>query len=387
MGLAGLVMKPTFRFCSFLFLSVLTISANQAAGQQPIPTGGGTSTYTRPDSIQDVGYGGFMADATGSVVAGGGLSGKVVLQGGPLLWDPLKVVLSCKPGKADLTADTDVGGGYVIDHVNVGKAFSTEDDALSTQMIQHYEGCSLSAPLAGYHSTSVTITQKNLRDNPYMQAIVLTPDEHAPGTAFSTVGESDSPEALKAFDRAHDDWMHRNPEGAQKELQQAVRLSPQFAEAWFELGRLQLGSNEAAAEDSFKKAHAADPRYVPPCVLLAGLAMTKKAWPEASEWSTTALALDPAGTARLWYYDAQADYHLGKNEAARTSAQNALAMDPEHEVPNAEDLLALTLVSKGDYADAAAHLKNSLSYITTGPSADLIKRQLAYVEQQNSARK
>jgi tetratricopeptide (TPR) repeat protein len=380
-------MKTTSGFFSFLLISVLAISANCAAGQQPIPTGGGASPVPRPDSIQDVGYGGFMADATGSVIAGGGLSGKVVLQGSPLLWDPVKVVLSCQPGKADLTADTDVNGTYIIDHVNVGKAFSTEDDALSTQMIQHYEGCSLSAPLAGYHSTSVTITQKNLRDNPYMANIVLTPDEHAPGTAFSTVGESDSPDARKAFDKAHDEWLHRNYDGAQHDLQQAVQLSPQFAEAWFMLGRLQLRSNEAASEESFRKAHAADPRFVPPCVILAGLAMAKKNWPEAEQWSAAALTLDPAGTARLWYYDAQADYHMGKNEAAKTSAQNAMAMDPEHEVPNAEELLALTLAAKGDYADAAAHLRNSLSYITTGPSVDLIRRQLAFMEQQNSAKK
>jgi Tetratricopeptide repeat len=380
-------MKPKFCFYFCLLLSVLTISANRAAGQLPTSAAGVTSQITRPDSLQDMGYGGFMANAAGNVVAGGGLSGKVVLEGSPLLWDPVQVVLSCQPGKADLTADTDAAGSYIIDHVNVGKAFSTEADALSTQMIQHYEGCSLSAPLAGYHSTSVTITQKNLRDNPYMQNIVLTPDEHAPGTAFSTVGESDSPEALKAFDKAHDDWMHRNYDGAQQDLNQAVQLSPQFAEAWFMLGRLQLRSNAAAAEDSFKKAHAADPKYLPPCVLLAGLAMAKKNWAEASQWATTALELDPAGSARLWYYDAQADYHLGRNEAARTSAQNAMAMDPEHEVPNAEELLALTLAAKGDYADAAAHLKNSLNYITSGPSAELIKRQLAFVEQQTAARK
>jgi tetratricopeptide (TPR) repeat protein len=373
-------------FHSFLFASILTISVYGAAGQLPNGAGGG-SNITRPDSIQDVGYGGFMASLNGTVLAGGGVSGKVVLEGSPLLWDPVKVMLSCKAGKADLTADTDASGNYIIDHVNVGKAFSTQDDALSTQMIQHYEGCSLSAPLAGYHSTSVTITQKNLRDNPYMQNIVLTADEHAPGTAFSTVGESDSPEALKDFDKAHDDWLHRNYDAALQELQHAVQLSPQFAEAWFMLGRLQLRSSEAAAEDDFRKAHAADPKYVPPCVLLAGLAMAKRNWPEASEWATTALALDPPGTARLWYYDAQADYHLGRNEAARTSAQNALAMDPEHDLPNAEELLALTLAAKGDYADAAAHLKNSLNYVTAGPSADLIRRQLAFMEQQNAARK
>jgi len=380
-------MKSASSFSSFLLLSVLASAAHQAAGQLPTSAAGVTSQITRPDSIQDEGYFGFMANASASIRAGGGVSGKVVLQGSPLLWDPVQVVLSCAPGKADLTANTDAGGSYVIDHVNVGKAFSMEDDALSKQMIQHYEGCSLSAPLAGFHSTSVTITQKNLRDDPYLQNIVLTPDEHAPGTAFSTVGESSSPDALKAFDKAHDDWLHQKYEAAQDELKQAVQLSPQFAEAWFMLGRLQLGSNAAAAEESFKKAHAADPKYVPPCVMLAGLAMTRKNWSEAGQWTTTALALDPGGTARLWYFNAQADYHLGRNEAARTSAANALAMDPEHEVPHAEELLALTLAAKGDYTDAAAHLKHSLNYITTGPSADLIKRQLAFMEQQSTAKK
>lgn len=380
-------MKSTSYIYSALLLSVLALAAHEAAGQLPTSAAGVTTQITRPDSIQDEGYGGFMANASGSILAGGGVSGKVVLQGSPLLWDPLKVVLSCTAGKADLTANTDAGGSYVIDHVNVGKAFSMDDDALSKQLIQHYEGCSLSAPLAGYHSTSVTITQKNLRDDPYLKNIVLTPDEHAPGTEFSMVGESDSPDALKAFDKAHDDWLHRNYDAAREDLKHAVQLSPQFAEAWFMLGRLQLGSNTAAAEESLKKAHAADPKFVPPCVLLAGLAMTTKNWAEASEWASTALALDPGGTARLWYFNAQADYHLGRNEAARTSAENALAMDPEHEVQNAEELLALTLAAKGDYADAAAHLKHSLNYVTAGPGADLIKRQLAFMEQQSATRK
>lgn len=61
-------------------------------------------------------------------------------------------------------------------------------------------------------------------------------------------------------------------------------------------------------------------------------------------------------------------------------------MDPEHSVPNAEQLLALTLAAKGDYAGALAHLHNSLTYIPTGPGADLIKRQIAFLEQRSAAK-
>jgi len=382
-GVAGQSMKIKSGIFLLLVLPLLTWSQKAAYAQGTIPPGGGTSTITRPDSIQDSGYWGYMANAPANVIHGGILQGKVVVTGNPLLWEPLTVMLSCSAGKADLTTLTDADGYYAITHVNLGKAFTTEDDALSTEMRQHYEGCALQAPLAGYHSTSVTITEKNLRDAPTLGNIVLTPDEHASGWAISTVGESSSPEAVKAFDKAHDEWLHRNLDGARNDLQQAVQLDPQFAEAWYLLGRLQVLTDTTAAAASFKNALTADPKFVPPYVYLAGIAIEKKNWQEAGERAAEALALDPAGTARLWYYNAEADYRLGKNEAARTSAQTAMAMDPEHNIPDAEDVLALTLLAKSDYSEALAHLRNTLTYIPSGPGAELIKRQIAFVEQQD----
>jgi tetratricopeptide (TPR) repeat protein len=383
----GWSMKTRCAFFVIFPVFCLAYFEGSSVAQGTVPPGGGTSTITRPDAINDVGYNGFMANATATMIAGGVLSGKVVVQGDPLLWEPITVLLTCTTGKADLTTGTDASGQYTINHVNLPKVYTQEDDALNKQMSQHYEGCSVAAPLAGYHSTSVTITQRNLRDNPYLSNIVLTPDEHAPGTAISTAGEAASPEAQKYFEKAHDEWLHRSPDDAQKDLEKAVELNPQFAEAWYLLGRLQTRGDAAAAEASFRKAQAADPKFVAPCVYLAGLAMEKKDWAAASNWTAQALALDPAGTPRLWYYNAQADYHLGKNEAARTSAQTAMAMDPEHTVPNAEELLALTLIDKGAYSDALAHLRNSLTYIPAGPASDLIKRQIAFVEQQSAQRK
>lgn len=380
-------MKTKSALFPFLPILYLAWSAGSAPAQQPIPAGGGTSTITRPESINDIGYTGFMSELSGSMVAGNVLAGKVVVEGDPLLWEPITVMLTCTTGKADLTTGTDATGKYVIDHVNVPKAYQQEDDALSKQMSQHYEGCSVAAPLAGYHSTSVTITQKNLRDNPYLSNIVLTPDEHAAGTAISIAGESSSPDAMKAFRAAHDAWMKRDTDGAQKELGKAVQVDPQFAEAWYLLGRLQIASSATTAADSFTKAQAADPKFVQPCIYLAGLAVEKKNWPEASKWADRALELNPAGTAQLWYYSAQAEYHLGKNEAALSSARTALALDPEHTVPNAEELLALTLIAKGSYSDALEHLRNSLNYISDASSTDLIKRQIAFVQQQSAATK
>lgn len=359
------------------FVSVLVLSLLPAAAQMPqagIPN-------TRPDSIPDVGFGGFMANSSGGVINGPALIGKVVVQGNPLIWEPITIALSCASGKTNLTTET--GGsdnGFAITHVNLPLS-QTQDGDIGRQMRQYYEGCVIRAQLAGYRSTADTITEKVLRDNHYLTDLQLTPEENAPGTDISTVNGGPIPAAQAAFQKAHEAWMHRDLNAAKESLTAAVSADPQFAEAWYLLGRIQVLSDLPAAAASFQKAAAADPRFVPPCVWLATIAIAKKNWQEAGTWSGRALALDPPGTPRIWYYNALVDYRLGRNEAARMAAETALAMDPEHTVQDSEDILALTLVDKGDYAGALSHLKNSLTYIPSGPGADLIKRQIAVVEQ------
>lgn len=372
----------------FLLAFALICSATAAVAQQQQQQGGISSVgnITRPGSFADQGYGTFMSNLNQGAISGG-LAGKVVVQGHPLLWEPIVVLLSCSPEKPDMTVPTDPSGNYFIDHANLPKVYTTDKDAVNIQLSQHYEGCTLHAPLAGYHSTSVRITEKNLRDKPVMDDIVLTTDERASGTAFSTVGTSDSPEGARLFDKAHDEWLHGHTDAARSDLEHAVKLSPHFAQAWYYLGRIQMASNLSEGAASLMRAHEADPKFVPPCIYLGQIAMGKRDWTGAEKWTNQALTLYPAGTPLLWYVNGQAHYHLGHNEAAVHAAQKAVALDPEHNLQNAEDLLALTLVARHDYQQALVHLRNSLNYILSGPSADLIKRQIAFVEQQSAAEK
>jgi hypothetical protein len=67
--------------------------------------------------------------------------------------------------------------------------------------------------------------------------------EDAPGTDISLVTGPPSPEAQKNFERAHEEWMHRNTDAAKSDLEQVVRIDPRFAEAWYLLGRLQAPSD------------------------------------------------------------------------------------------------------------------------------------------------
>lgn len=367
-------------------MAMVAIGGRARAQQAIIPSGGGTSAVTRPDSIQDTGYWGYMANSEGGVVAGSALRGKVTVEGNPLIWEPITVILSCANGKTDLVTQTGADGRFAITHVNLPHV-DTLDEDLKRQMQQHFEGCVVRAELAGYRSTEDTITQRVLRDNPFLPDLTLSVVEGAPGTAVSATTASAPPAALSAYQKAHQEWLRRDSESAKSDLAEAVKIDPQFAEAWYLLGRLQAMSDMKAATESLKKAQAADPRFVLPCAWLATIAIQSRDWPEAANWAARALELDPAGTAQLWYYNGLADYRLGKNEAARTSAERALAMDPEHSVPNAEQLLALTLINKSDYAGALQHLRNSLTYMPPGPNADLIRKQIAFVEQKEAAAK
>ena len=131
----------------------------------------------------------------------------------------------------------------------------------------------------------------------------------------------------------------------------------------------------------------ADPKFILPYEQLAALAVQGEKWQEAVDNTNHALELDPAGTPQLWYYDALAKFQLGKTDEANVSASKELAMDPRHTVPNAEQLLAVILARKADYAGALQHLKNCLTYLPAGPQADLVKQQIVQLETKVSAAK
>jgi tetratricopeptide (TPR) repeat protein len=92
------------------------------------------------------------------------------------------------------------------------------------------------------------------------------------------------------------------------------------------------------------------------------------------------LELNPAGTPRLYYYNAVANMKLGKADAAQTSVTKAIAIDPNHTEPNAEQLLAVILANKQDLAGALEHLRIAIKYMPPGPNADLVKQQISQLE-------
>ena len=311
-------------------------------------------------------------------------SGKVAVDGGTLPWDPIPVIVDCS-GVVKYNTRTDAKGSFAIQdsgRIRTSSELVPQAGAPKQLTAADLIGCQVKASLAGFRSSAITIANGNLSDDPNIGTITLHLDEHALGYGVSATTAAAPPDALKKFEKARSEAMNNNPDGAQHDLQKAVQIDPKFAEAWYQLGKLQQQSKPEDALASFEKAIAADPQFVSPYQPMAELAASQKKWQEAADATDSYLKLDPKGTAPIWYLNAVGKFNTGNKDAAEASARKALAMDPRHtQVQNTEPFLAIILASKGELEECLDHLRNSLTYIPSGPSADAIKQNIAKVEQ------
>jgi tetratricopeptide (TPR) repeat protein len=360
----------------FSLFSSAALAQSKPVPGAPVPP----DTITRPGSIQDTGLYNYWNQMSGQGRAGGALLGKLAVEGEPMPWEPILVTVTCD-GKVAYATQTDANGNFGIVGVVLQGAQGKASDS-ERQMETHYEGCLVQGDVAGFRSTAITITQRNLRDDPQLGTIMLSRigGRDLP-TTLSATSKMAPANAVKAFEKARGDMMENKPDAAEKDLHKAAQIDQGFAEAWFQLGKLQEASDPREAKNSFSKALAADPKFVLPYEQLGALAAQANNWQETLDDTNHVLQLYPQGTAQAWYLNALANYQLGMPDKAEASAIKSLDIDPRHSVMNTEQLLAVILAGKGDFAGALEHLRSSLTYVPPGPNADLLKQQIAQLEQ------
>jgi tetratricopeptide (TPR) repeat protein len=343
----------------------------QTPSGQGVPTA--ATTALNPNTYRNVDYERLRLEGR----TGDFLSGDVTVTGGSLPWEPILVTVTCH-GKVAFTTTTDPKGGFTIARnepwgsvVIIGREKS---------FIEQFVGCTVAAALPGFQSTHLSVPVQNVQTSPKIGSIKLTREQGSAGSAVSATTASAPKEAMKSFHKARNEWLSNKADVAQRELQKAVEIYPQFAEAWYQLGRIQAASKSPEAFASFCKAIAADPTFVLPYQQMAPLSAQAGKWQELLDETDRAFELNPRGHLDLWYYHALANFHLNKLDVAQTSALKSLSMDPLHVQPNTEQLLAVILIAKQNLPAALQHLRNCLTYFPPGPDMDLVQRQIAQLE-------
>lgn len=242
-------------------------------------------------------------------------------------------------------------------------------------------GCELRATLPGYRSDVVMLTGRKLLDNPDVGTIILHRMGNVEGTTISATSLHAPKDARKAYDKGREALRKQKWADAQKQLEKAVQVYPEFAAAWYELGR-SLESQEQLdkAREAYGKSLAADPKFVNPYLQLAGLAARDKKWQEVADTTDRVVRLNPIDFPGAYFFSSIAHYNLKNLDAAEKSAREGIKTDTQHRFPKINHVLGVILAQKGEFTAAAGFMKDYLKFAPKASDADVVKNQLAELE-------
>src|SRR5579862_315571 len=239
------------------------------------------------------------------------------------------------------------------------------------------DNCDLRGVLAGFRSDNVILDGRHLLDDPDVGTITLHRLGNVEGSAISMTSLQAPPAARKAYDKARQLLRKEKPAEAAKELQKAVGIYPKYAAAWYQLGRIrQQNGDVAGARQSFASAMAADAKFISPYLPLIELAAKSENWAELADTAARLIKLDAVDYPSAYFYHAIATLNLGQIEEAEKSARAGEKLDIQHQSPKLEQVLAMILARKKDYAGAIEHLRSYLLFASEAEDATQMRKML-----------
>lgn len=328
------------------------------------------------------------------------ISGKVLLDGGGQPPEPVVIERVCN-GTARRQGYTDGKGAFQI---QLDQSVSFQDASenngsgdpftRSSQMSQpqsalklQFQGCEIRAVLPGFLSSSVALRLQGNAWQYDLGTIFLKRMENVPGTTISMTTLNAPSDARHAYDKGRKAFDEKKFSDAEKELNKAVRIYPNFAAAWSLLGDIhqqQKAFDQAVKE--YTQALSADPRFVNPSFGLALIAMQQKRWQDAVQFTDQVVNMNPMAYPSAYFYNAVANYNVGKVEAAEASARKFKSLDTEHVHPDISLLLAQVLIQKNDPAGAAQEMREYLTLAPNAANAEEIRQWLKRYEDANMAK-
>jgi Flp pilus assembly protein TadD len=323
------------------------------------------------------------------------LSGKVVLSDGSPLPDRARIERVCN-GTPRLEGYTDRKGRFSIDlgHSTEmpdassmgtpegvsgrGAPGGTSRGALAPSPLW---GCDLRASLPGYQSDRLPLSTIHYMDNPDVGTIILHPVAKVDGLTVSVTSALAPKDARKAYEKAHEALLKKNPDDAQKDFEKAVELYPKYSSAWYELGALneQRDHFEEARKD-YQQAIANEPKFLQPYERLGWLWLRDSKWQELADETVQWLKLDPANSPDAYYLNSVANLQLQHFDVAEQQVREAIKLDAAGKNPRAHYVLGLALAQEHKYSDSADSFRTFLVASPHAKDADVVREQLSQVE-------
>lgn len=242
-------------------------------------------------------------------------------------------------------------------------------------------GCELRAVLPGYRSDLIPLAGRRLMDNPDVGTIVLRRLGKVEGTVISATTLNAPKDARKAYERGLEAAKKKKFDEARKQLERAVGLYPQFAAAWYELGRIHQQQNSLEkAREAYGKSLEADAKFTKPYLQLALLSAQDRNWQEVADISDRLLKLNPFDYPLAYFFNSVANFNLQRFDAAERSAREGIKLDERNQIPKMRHLLGVILANRREYGAAAELLRTYLPHAANPEESDLVRRQLSEIE-------
>jgi Tfp pilus assembly protein PilF len=398
----------TFALCgSLAFAQRPGGGGTSSGGGRPGSTGGigspgPTTTTSNPNSLPN-------ANRSNPTGLGAGrapfLLGSVIFDDGSKPSSDIRIERVCN-GSARLEGRTDSKGRFSF---QLGQDLAVDPDA-SEEQSGNFGGmngqrassstgsgfgrnggsglwnCDLRAAYPGYRSDMVSLATRKSMDDPNVGTIVLHRLANVQGSTISVTTALAPKHAQREYQKGVQLVQRGRFEEAEKHLTEATDAYPKYAIAWYESGQVQVSQGKAeTARKSYQAAISADGKYVSPYDQLALLSTREGKWEDAASFSKQVIQLNPVEFPSSYFYNALANYNLKRIDEAEKSAKEVLKLDTGHKYPQAEGLLAQILIQKGNYPEAATHLRAYLTLVPNAKNADALKQQLQKLEQASAA--
>jgi tetratricopeptide (TPR) repeat protein len=244
-----------------------------------------------------------------------------------------------------------------------------------------FDGCELRAALPGFLSSAVSMRTDNDAGLVHVPPIVLTRIGGVEGSTVSLTSMAAPSEARSAYEKGRKAGNEKKFDEAIKQLNKAVEIYPRYAIAWSLMGEIErLQNHFDPAKKEYKQALAVDPRYVSPYFGLAAIAVVENQWADAAQLTDQLIALNRFAYPMAYFFNAAANFNLGKLDVAEQSARKFQQMDAAHSRPDIALLLGNILEAKHQYSEAAQLYRDYLMARPDAPNAEAVRKQAERLE-------